>query len=318
MLRNSGEADSVDRRVAVQGEPAIQWMAGLGYDVTSDSPRMRAGGDVIRGRTFAVARLWHDASALTRRAVDGGSAISLVVEGRIRVTRGATSLEVSKGEGFVDTLDGATTVEVENSVGSIELRVSESFSRRYGVSLAEGVHWLGPDLDSLPWLLTLANATLASRGERRDTTWSFTRAALENLVAAVLVEANEPPSDSIVDRALEEIRRSCTDPSFDVAALAGTQRMTPRWLQVAFAERALTPRQAIRLERTRVARQILETHRGLGIDEVARRAGFPSSRALRDAFRALGEAASGDLLSLHRAHRVRRVGESSRNVDGRE
>ncbi|AND17335.1 hypothetical protein [Rathayibacter tritici] len=66
-------------------------------------------------------------------------------------------------------------------------------------------------------------------------TWAFTRAALENLIAAVLVEVNEPLSDSIVDRALEEIRRSCTNPSFDVTALAATQRMTPRWLQAAFA-----------------------------------------------------------------------------------
>ncbi|PPG07867.1 hypothetical protein C5E02_12700 [Rathayibacter rathayi] len=97
--------------------------------------------------------------------------------------------------------------------------------------MADGLHWLGPELDSLPRLLTLAHATLASSGERRDTTWAFTRAALENLVAAALVEVNEPLSDSIVDRSLEDIRRSSSDPSFDVAALAATQLTTPRWLQ---------------------------------------------------------------------------------------
>lgn len=140
---------------------------------------MRAGGDVIRGRTFAVARLWHDASALTRRAGGGGSAISLVVEGRIRVTRGATSIEVGKGEGFIDTLDGATTVEVENSVGSIELRVSESFSRRYGVSVADGLHWLGPDLDSLPWLLSRQCDPRLLRGAPRDDLGVHPRGARE-------------------------------------------------------------------------------------------------------------------------------------------
>ncbi|MBF4462160.1 MULTISPECIES: helix-turn-helix domain-containing protein [unclassified Rathayibacter] len=119
-------------------------------------------------------------------------------------------------------------------------------------------------------------------------TWAFTRASLENLVAPVLIETNEPTADSIADRALAEIRLSCRDPSFDVAALAASQRMTTRWLQAAFAERGLTPRQAIRLERTRIALQLVETHRPLAIDDVARRAGFPSSRALRDAFRALG------------------------------
>lgn len=237
---------------------------------------MRAGGDVIRGCTFAVARLWHDASTLTRRARGGGIAISLVIEGRIRARRGAASIEVGKGEGFIDTLDGATTVEVENSVGSIEVRLNDSFACRCRVSVAEGVRGLGPEPDSLPWLLTLANVTLASRAEHRNANWAFTRAALENLVAAVLVEANGPQADSIVDRALVEICRSCTDPAFDVRALAATQRRTPRWLQSAFAKRALTSRQAIRLERTRVARQLLETHRGLGSGEVARRAGFPS------------------------------------------
>ncbi|PPG67730.1 hypothetical protein C5C31_08760 [Rathayibacter rathayi] len=82
--------------MAVQWEHAFAWMAGLGYDVTSESRRMRAGGAVIRCRTFAVAQLWHDASAVTRRVDGGGSAISLVMEGRIPVTRGAMSIEVGK------------------------------------------------------------------------------------------------------------------------------------------------------------------------------------------------------------------------------
>ncbi|MBF4461353.1 MULTISPECIES: hypothetical protein [unclassified Rathayibacter] len=62
---------------------------------------------------------------------------------------------------------------------------------------------------------------------------------------------------------------------------------------MAFAERGLTPRRAIRLERTRAAHGVLEADRGLTLDEVARRTGFPSARALRQALRTFGE--TGDL-----------------------
>lgn len=296
VLRRPGETDSIDRRVAVQGESAKRWLAALGYDVTSDSPRVRAGGDVIRSQSFAVGRLWHDASRLTRRGGGGGSAISLVVEGRIRATRGTTTIEVGQGEAFLDALDGETCIEVEHSVGSIELRVNESFPQRYGVAPIEGLQALGADLASLPWLLSLANAMLASREDGGATTWPFTRTALENLVAAVMVEANEPPPTTITDRALAEIRRSCTDPTFDVAALAASQSITSRWLQAAFAARDLTPRQAIRRERLRTARCLLEAHPGIALDDAAGRAGFPSARALREALRADGVPVPRELL----------------------
>lgn len=291
VLRSAREIDSVDRGMAVTGSAAIEWMDQLGYEIPDRTARFRAGGDAIRGRTFAVSRLWHDAPAVIRRAEQnsGGGAISIVVEGTIRVTQGATTIEIVKGEGFVDSLSSATTIEVDSAVGTIELRVNTSFAQRFGVAIVDRLQPLNPTLGTIPGLVTLANATLASHGQHRGSSWAFTRAALENLVAALMVEANEPPTDSILERALEEIRLSSADPAFSVTALAATQKMTSRWLQAAFAERGLTPRQAIRLERTRQARQLMEIHRDIPLDEVAQRAGFPSVRALREALRAIPE-----------------------------
>ncbi|AJM78190.1 helix-turn-helix domain-containing protein [Rathayibacter toxicus] len=291
MLRSVGEGDSVDRGVALVGRAAAEWLAQLGYEVPSGTGYFRAGGDSIRGRSFALSRLWHEAPLLLRGAnkLRGGGAVSVVVEGEMVVSHGTTRFTVKKGEGFIASLNSAITLEARGAVGTIELRVDGSFSRRFGVADINALQLLGPELEAMTGLISLANPTLASRGGRRRVTWSFTRTALENMVAALVAEARDAPADSLVERALEEIRLWSDDPAFDVVTLATTLKVTPRWLQMVFAEHGLTPRQAIRIERTRKARQTMKAHLGITLDEVARRTGFPSARALRDALKGFPE-----------------------------
>ncbi len=91
----------------------------------------------------------------------------------------------------------------------------------------------------------------------------------------------ESPVARLIDRLRETPREAHT-----VASMAESAAMSPRTLQRRFKEATgLAPMDWLVRERISVAKELLETHPGLGIEDVAELSGFGSVESLRRHFR---------------------------------
>jgi AraC-like DNA-binding protein len=87
--------------------------------------------------------------------------------------------------------------------------------------------------------------------------------------------------------ARRHIREHAADPGLDTAQISRALGWSTRQIQLALQHSGTTPRELIRQERLRMARELLldPVQRHLTIDELAHRTGFPSAGALSTAFR---------------------------------
>jgi len=118
----------------------------------------------------------------------------------------------------------------------------------------------------------------------------LSQAALDLTAYAIQALAGEPSSThmsttSLFEGMMASIRVNATDPAFGVDALAKQFYVSRRLVYLAFSAAGITPADAIRAERFRVAR-ILLSYPGISVSETAWRCGIPDASYFSKVFKA--------------------------------
>lgn len=290
-------ATTVERDVALEGDPAVTWLTSLGWSVGAQNGRLRLFADLIRHDPFAVGRIWHDPATLTfvgqRRWHESAFLAILGVEGKQRLEVGARSIDLGPGQIYVHPLRQTLTITSTEAVARIVL-VSD-WSNTHGPyphSPREGLFEAHAAYNNV--FLAAVNAALNSVTQAGDGTgFNGFRHAIEHLFISSLIgdqdqRPGQPPeSTPVLTRAAQLIHAHAGNPAFDVAALARALSLSPASLYRAYEGADMAPAAQLRAARVERARDLLgheATEIGTSdLKGIAEMAGFGSIRALRRA-----------------------------------
>lgn len=111
--------------------------------------------------------------------------------------------------------------------------------------------------------------------------------AFSTIVTAGTTDETAPPTAASMPRLRSHIAARATDAEFTIETAAQENGLSLRQLQRMFAAEGDTPSRYLRRTRTAMCQHLLEQRAtsGLSIEEIARRSGFTSVRAMRRAMR---------------------------------
>lgn len=286
-------------RLQLTGDAAFAWF--LSRRWTPSAPAGERVGVVVDELVtplMTVRRIWHTPVRLRRsEAASGPGPVAfdecfLQIEGDLDIT--AASGEARRLLPFSATLAAGGVIQ-EMSSAMPTARI-ELISRRRSPSRDPRTRMLavhrGP---TTAWsvLASATNAVLNSPPRASAGATPLIVRTLEHALAALVLETDDGervddasrPNADLHGRALAVIQRAAADPDFSVERLADALGVARRTLERAFSAHGTTARAALRSERVSIA-QVLSVRRPRPTDaEVARAAGFPSPRALREALR---------------------------------
>ena len=145
-----------------------------------------------------------------------------------------------------------------------------------------------------PWAVTVStvNALLNTAEPVAPLTAPGLDASIASMLAVLDAEVRsrtrrnargQEPYGRLYAQAMEVLRASAAQPSFTVDALACALSVSRRRLERAFEAHGTSAREMLKQERLSLARAVLAADHQVGIGEAARRSGFASPRALRNA-----------------------------------
>jgi AraC-like DNA-binding protein len=293
--RTIDPAAQVQRGVALQDSPAYDWFAQRGTVVKGPFP-FRVFADTARGGGLEIARIWHTPTSLTRAVSVGtsdGLTVLIQVEGDAHITLpdGQSPMPVGSMALIPDGV--AYELSSDGPVARVEIRL-----RRTAGLIPSGDARLRSESPYIRVLLATINAALsASPVDPTGPGFAHMEVATGHLIAAITssptsttawstdpdMPANLRRSEAaLFARAKAVIERDSTDADFRVTGLAAELQVSPAYLRRVFARAGTSPLREIREARVRTALTLLAESAGADVERVARLAGFPSARRMRE------------------------------------
>jgi len=282
--------DRSPREDVLTARAASAWLAERG--TTGDGPSHLIA-DEVAVPGFRVARVWHTASTLVRAATPGVRFAVVVADGDADATQGGATRRLGSGDLLVAADSGPLTLRIDDRIARFEFEVRTAGT---GVSpavtevLDAGAVVADAAPSFRPVLLAAVNAAFNAGLDSDAAGFASFRLATTSLLTGLLEEAfadrlgaRSAGAARLHRRALDAIALQAADPDFSTAALARALAVSDRHLRRIFEQEGSTPTGALREARLARARALLSTDAPLPSHEVARLAGFRSSRALRRA-----------------------------------
>ena len=282
--------------VYAEGEAASAWLADRGWRAEPVESPLRVFADELVTPEGVLRRVWHSAAVLRSVQTDSRgfgfaqARLLLALQGPLGSVRPPGLVLAAASQ----VLTFATTTGAAWAEMLVRNEEHEWIADTDRVLIDDG-----PEVPTVAWTtLTSMIITLLNSEESIDEpVLSLMRQATEHAAAALLVERRLNRSggggassarDRLIDQAEAIIREYATDPEFTVEVLALRMNLSRRYLSKLLSARGDSPQQRIRKERLRVATRLLSGREPAvvaSIGEAARRSGFPSPRALREALR---------------------------------
>ncbi|VXB75341.1 hypothetical protein MICRO8M_50157 [Microbacterium sp. 8M] len=275
------------------GAPSV--FAELGWVLDEAYAPFRAGGDVLTGSGFVLARMWHtplrahtEASCMT----DECFSAMLVVEGNGQRSIGQAQVPFEPGVLMIHDARLETEVDVPVSVAAIHL------SRAWNAILPSGVRAEDVPLSFRPparfqaVLAAIVNTAFQERIGESDLGYTAWLASIDAAMSALLNSALDDlrvvrSPATLYERAVALIEQQYSDPEFTVADLAESLSVSKPWLHQAFANEGTTPKRVLQRVRVDHALRLLPPlPTPTEIADAAAASGFATARALRRSLRA--------------------------------
>ena len=268
------------------------------FDVLGWRPRdlapARSSIDYAQTATWTVARLWSTAGTLETSGGDRGSSrVILSVDGSASILYAGAKITLEPRQMII--LDDALPVVTENdalwarcewllrSPTLQHQRLSPYFHRPIDIP-QEYRHLFTGVTNSISTSPDIASGLGSSA--LLETLASTVTAAIMDAVGAPV--ALTPAASSLFHDAMRRIDAQFHDVSFSVSHLAEQMSISTTHLHRVFAAAGTTPRQELEIWRVVAARTILgaaPTRGKVALDDLARRAGFSSSKHMQVALR---------------------------------
>lgn len=283
------------RRVATQGPAAQRWLAARGWRVESTSGPFQVASDELEQGTFLLRRMWFSPSTLLHDGdahSDSSIEAALVVEGQGQAFIGGQNAPFDKGTVIMRTGSSPLVLEAHKPTAVIQLRTRRArLTAQVFPQVAQADDAASTSLRSV----YLAAVTAALNTEIDTSTHQFPilERALESLFDALISSTDQspmyPPGSSagrhLYRRAVAIIRARAADPQFTLDTLTSELAVSKPYLQRVFRAVGTTPLQYLHEIRAATATRILAEHGPASradMHEIAHRAGFTSSRSMRD------------------------------------
>jgi AraC-like DNA-binding protein len=280
------------RRSRLQGIDVDDWMRAHGWRMTGSSAEgARMFADEAVSSAMTIRRVWHTPfqfEALPART-PRRTLVWLQVDGSLTL-RGESSRERTIGPPsvFFPTPGVPLTVRSTAPTARIEIEIDDI---RRGSDGRPGEHSRTHDVAPPIWLsvVGMVNAILNADAALAPRVSTLASMAIEALVDALRVEwstSSEPlssPGDVLVEKALSLIHVGAADPELTVRGVADSLGVSRSYLTRLFRQRGLSPRSTLQRERLVLAQRVRARHPSISLAALARAAGYPSARALREA-----------------------------------
>lgn len=289
MLRASDGSQEKDRGVALAGPSAVSWLADRGLVPRPQDSVIKVAGDTIRTEDFAILRIWHTASRISRSPTRGGQVIGFVLEGHLHLDADATGIAIGPSEGYYYESSSELQERTAGSTAVLEAHLSAEAGQRLGVRQGEGLIKIRSGLTSSRVFVAVVSTILSAPVRSSDLHFLDLRRSAESALKGILNEAslvdesgNRSRSERLRRRASAIIERRHWDPGFTVAILIEESGVSRSGLHAAFAEIGTTPLMEIRRARVKTVTAMLGK-RDLTVKEISLAAGFRSIQAMRRA-----------------------------------
>ena len=275
------------RSLRVEGSAVIDWFAERSLAATPD-PRVPTIliADEAEVAALVIRRVWHT-GLMTEPAGEPavGSSLVLQAEGSAAFRLAGTNAELEAGDALVYPHIARARAHTRHPPARIEIVPTHRL-------LDLPAPLPGAD-DSPAWraLASTVNAILNGDHRLGVAAESALGHAIESLCAALI--AGRPGADApgagfrsaqaTFAAAMRLLTERAADPDFTVEELARTLDVSRQYLARVFARHGSTPSSALRARRLELADALAAA--GLPSAEIARRSGFPSTRALSHARR---------------------------------
>lgn len=292
------DADARGERHAERrdGEQARAWLMARGWAIRREPRELIMFTDEHDEAGAIMRRIWHTPVDLTRAAAPPSHSMRVLLQVsdsiRIDLTDGA-HVVLDEGSLLVCADDAVSAMSSSAPSARIEVLLPRELSAspvggRMLLHVRHGVQ------ESTPWiaLCALVNAVLNSPTRPTMLSRTYLRHSLVDLVSALIVDTTSMrstttrsprTSESLFADAMTLLQRRAREPRFTIEALAAELGVSPRHLSRVFQSNGLSPRRALREQRSLIARALLAGSPALTHDDIAQQAGFGSARAMRHA-----------------------------------
>lgn len=289
------EAQQNWRNVALDGDAAIDWLSDQGWTTSGADGPFRIFADLVQSGPFAVGRIWHSAADL-RLDADGGSegrqfVALLGIEGTQTLHTDTGLHSLTAGTVYVQDLDEPLTISASTAAARIVF--TGSWDRLYTHRSTLPPRWSAwnPDPDYFRVIVSLTNAILGVEIETQGPGFWGVQRSFEALISGLLLQREltsllnaSSREVELLQRAIAEIDRSSSDPSFTVEHLAERLGVSRAYLHQAFSTTGVTAARRLRHARAVAARVLLADSSVTSESELKRiadAAGFRSVRTMQ-------------------------------------
>jgi len=270
----------------------IEWFRQRGWRATpTTEARPRAFVDEAHLAGVTIRRVWHTPLA-ARRLAPARENIWLQVDGTLNLVDSSGTQTTLTPYGLaLWSAFGVSAWSVNAPSARIEIERARERSPSHTKS---SLVVPGTERQGIAWacLAGSVNMLLNSEEPLDDTSSRLLSLAIESMADAAIGPLSRGPTSGRGDektpglaRARRLLHEKASDATYSVERAAQDLGMTRSHLTRMFRANGDTPRNVLRAERTAIARRLLAADETADPAVVARRAGFPSSRAMKDAFR---------------------------------
>ncbi|AND15298.1 hypothetical protein [Rathayibacter tritici] len=275
------------------GAAAAKWMRAIGWSPQGPTEALQLAGDAIRGREHTLARLRHNARAVTLLREGVGLAILAVDEGALRIRGGGIDETLRSGDLVLYATPACFVIESDRQYTAVEITLAQSRLHRFWLGLPERPTVLRASDPSATLAVTMIRAGAELRGEPDAPTWANLLSTFEALLAAVLMTigppllpGTPPATAELIRRAVAVVVEGHADPAFDAEAVADELSVPLSELETAMCRTGRTVQWYLRAARVDSAREMLARRVRASFreqQELAGAAGFSSAREMRRA-----------------------------------
>lgn len=282
-------ASSSERRIALTGPSAREWLRRRGWSLSEETGPQQLYADEIRRRDFVIRRQWTSTISGRWTALDPDiTQVTLVIEGDARVEIGGKESRLHGG--YAIWRDRGAKVSLESPTPLALMQIESAGVPRDFISAERGD---GAVFEALPALREMLagqiSATLNSEIEPSMNEFAYLQGSIEYATMALLLGVEKKARGrDLYHRAADILITRASDPELTLDEVAEELRISKSHVQRAFRNAGTTPLTFLERRRVTIARTLLEdgtSPTSEEVDSVARRAGFSSTRMMKDAFR---------------------------------
>ena len=282
-------ASSSERRIALTGPPARDWLRRRGWSFPDETGPHQLYADEIRRRDFVIRRQWTSTISGRWTVLEPDvTQVTLVIEGDARVAIGAKESRLHGG--FAIWRDRGADVSLESPTPLALMQIETASIPRDFVSAdraAGAVFEAHPALREM--LAGQISDTLNSEIEPSMNEFAYLQGSIEYATMALLLGVDDTSRGRhLHQRAVDIMITRAGDPGLTLDEITDELRISKSQLQRVFRRAGTTPLAFLERRRILLARALLKEGRtpvSDEIDSIARRSGFSSTRRMKDAFR---------------------------------